>query len=280
MRKLLLSVLNGALFLLFPFIIGCEESQPEVYFQDFVSKRSFNLQEAFGKEFSIIHYNDTIPYSISYDRETEYSHIILNKNEPDTIISAIATTFKEFILLNIPKKNGLLKTFVIQQDDSIINGFTDLWKQNDLLISALTEQPQIIRDSSEFSIVLSHKKRECKKLFRNITEKLKQDTILISEFNMNSDNTDSTAIHPEIQPSDFSSKVYPNPFSNQLNIEMDSEDNYDINLTNTSGQTILNQKCTGNSTQLTNLQSIPAGNYILTITSEKGVSSHKIVKTN
>ena len=75
--------------------------------------------------------------------------------------------------------------------------------------------------------------------------------------------------------------VYPNPFSNELNVRFGSTQSQSaVALMSVSGQVVYQQEFTGSSELNVDLSSVnvPAGVYILTVTSEKGKEVRKLLK--
>ena len=78
-------------------------------------------------------------------------------------------------------------------------------------------------------------------------------------------------------PLDQDIKVYPNPTSGLLNLEMEEPALYTLELTSLSGQRVYSSKIAGSSFRL-DLSSFREGIYFLTIRSERFVSTHKVIR--
>ncbi len=76
--------------------------------------------------------------------------------------------------------------------------------------------------------------------------------------------------------------IYPNPANDVLNIvfNMAETNNVEVKLMNNAGQLVFNEKLThfsGNYNKQLNIASYAAGNYMLQIVSESGISNRKVV---
>jgi len=76
---------------------------------------------------------------------------------------------------------------------------------------------------------------------------------------------------------DYGIKIYPNPTSDLLTIEIDNPDWKLVDLTSLNGQIIYSTKLEGTSYQL-DLSSFRKGAYFITIRSRDFVTTRKIIK--
>ena len=80
----------------------------------------------------------------------------------------------------------------------------------------------------------------------------------------------------EEQQSNFI-KIYPNPFTNQLNINS-SEEISNIQLLDLTGRILINKKVTSEFNSKINISNINSGQYILIIETTSGVYEKKVFK--
>jgi len=73
-------------------------------------------------------------------------------------------------------------------------------------------------------------------------------------------------------------KIYPNPVSDILFIEMTGGEPYSIECFNTLGQLVIQETIDNSGKGRLNLNQLPAGKYVLRITSRTGVSNHPLLK--
>jgi len=73
-----------------------------------------------------------------------------------------------------------------------------------------------------------------------------------------------------------SPEIFPNPATDQLNIQFQSKSEYQVVILNSQGQKILESVETGNST--VNIKNLNTGNYIVILTGDDGVWQTKFVK--
>lgn len=82
---------------------------------------------------------------------------------------------------------------------------------------------------------------------------------------------------PDI-PSEFDVSVYPNPFTEQLNINSTIADNYTVNIFDVSGKLILSQEGNGIGNTTLNVANLNAGSYIVQLqTTDRQQSKAKVI---
>lgn len=72
-------------------------------------------------------------------------------------------------------------------------------------------------------------------------------------------------------------KIFPNPTSDNLNIEFENTEQRELMIFNQVGQQVLN-KISNETTVILNLEQLPKGFYVLTIRTQKGTFTKKIIK--
>jgi Secretion system C-terminal sorting domain len=78
---------------------------------------------------------------------------------------------------------------------------------------------------------------------------------------------------------ELSSSVYPNPFKDNLTIEMDEVNDYSVSIIDMTCREVLTQKFDASSNlSIANLNALKAGEYFLQVSSDKGIARTKIVK--
>ena len=94
--------------------------------------------------------------------------------------------------------------------------------------------------------------------------------------NRSQESKTSTLSVEEVQPLN-SLKVYPNPFSDKLNIQTNEDNLQFLKIIDLQGRLIKQEKVSGSSYEL-NLESLPQATYILEIISDKAKQSVKVIK--
>jgi hypothetical protein len=90
------------------------------------------------------------------------------------------------------------------------------------------------------------------------------------------ENTGSTAIDKELQSAQ--TRAYPNPTTGLLQIDMPwNSGNASIQVTNLSGQSLMQHTASGTIASIA-METLPAGMYLVTITSDQGRAVKKVVK--
>lgn len=78
---------------------------------------------------------------------------------------------------------------------------------------------------------------------------------------------------------ELSSSVYPNPFKDNLTIEMEEVNDYSVSIIDMTGREVLTQKFDASSNlSIANVNALKAGEYFLQVSSDKGIARTKIVK--
>jgi hypothetical protein len=75
----------------------------------------------------------------------------------------------------------------------------------------------------------------------------------------------------------FNSKIFPNPFSEKIEIQMPSNADYFIQLLNSIGQIIYSEKLNGSRTFI-NTEQLPSGAYFLRINSDQTMETVQLIK--
>lgn len=180
------------------------------------------------------------------------------------IINLISdTTNKAKTILDLVS-DSISKSFIISdlKSDTTIKGKTIAELKSDTINKGITIY-NLINDTTSKGIII----RQLKTQLDN-----KHDTIYIASSITN--DTLKISIHTGIFPTSTrlnSLKVYPNPTSSILNVELENPGNYFIKLTGISGQTLLSQRNT-----TIDISSLPNGIYILSIFD----SENKLLSTN
>ncbi|MFN5983668.1 MAG: T9SS type A sorting domain-containing protein [Fluviicola sp.] len=78
---------------------------------------------------------------------------------------------------------------------------------------------------------------------------------------------------------ELSSSVYPNPFKDNLTIQMEEMNDYTVSIIDMTGRQVLTQDFVSTtSLSISNVNTLNAGEYLLQVSSDKGIARAKIVK--
>jgi hypothetical protein len=78
---------------------------------------------------------------------------------------------------------------------------------------------------------------------------------------------------------ELSSSVYPNPFKDNLTIQMEEMNDYTVSIIDMTGRQVLTQDFLSTSSlSISNINTLNAGEYLLQVSSDKGIARAKIVK--
>ena len=79
-------------------LFGCGELAPDVAFDEPIKGRTIDLSNNVGDSFQIIRENDTVSYSLYFNKSTDFNYLV--KSETDTVFIGTVTKRNELFLLN------------------------------------------------------------------------------------------------------------------------------------------------------------------------------------
>ena len=92
-RKMIKNKKNLTLTLISAVLIGCGELEPNVNFVEPIKGRIINLSNKVGDSFQIVRENDTISYSVYFDKLTDFNYLV--KSDTDTVFVGTVTKRNE-----------------------------------------------------------------------------------------------------------------------------------------------------------------------------------------
>ena len=227
-------------------VSSCGEFEPSVDFEEPIKGRTTNLSNKVGDSFQILRDNDTIAYSLSYDKEADLNYLI--KSAFDTIFVGTVTKRNELYLLNRTLDNGKLAIHALKFTDSTVTGLETEWIQSNIIQNELDsgKYENLIADTIGVSTIKAEKK-DGKEIFRFVIEQLEAERLIVTEAEYLTDNylEDSQNIKSDIQSiskTGMIRNVYPNPFIDNITIELTEKAPYIFIINDLNGKRVKTSK--------------------------------------
>lgn len=248
-------------------LTSCEEYIPEVTFESEIEGRETNLSNQVLNPFYIQRGEDTLKYILTFDDSERINYLI--RSDTDTVFMGSITKRNELFLLNRELENGNFAIHALKFTDSSVTGLETEYDQGILMQAELNsiETIAIEKDTSNNKSLIDIDKKNAKRLFRSIIEKLTEERFVNTnkEFDTELNSSleiDSTISVPLIK------KIYPNPFKSTLKIDMTNSSSYKGVIINQQGVISNTFEFNSISFQL-NLPQLTKGSYFLKIIETK-----------
>ena len=257
-----------------------EKIFPKTTFDSPFPKRNRDLTNILGDNLTIKSGIDTLELKISAFKN--YNLIINSKNN-DTLFRGTVCKFRGLYYFNQQLNDTSFYIYAVKLTDNLVYGLFTAWQQTMLVERAIEngQHKKIVKYLSEDRIRLHPDKRELKNLFSAIIDSIPPDTILHFQ-EVTSLLADTTKAIAQIDPEDFEffSKVYPNPTTDFVNIELQQKNKITYQLIDLNGKIALR----GQFIDITNkidLSKQAAGIYYLTLINptDNQKETTKIIKT-
>jgi hypothetical protein len=245
---------------------NAEEVKPISTFDSPFPKNNKKLTNILGDELILKSGNDTLILKIT---STKKDNLIINGKTGDTLFFGSVCKYRDLYYFNKKLNDSSYHISAIKIDGKLIYGLSDSWLQffevDDKIIKGNNKKLVKYINSDTTVIRLRIEKRELKKLFNSIIGGGVPDTIL------NYDKPEFKALEKaefvneaKLDGNDYDFKVYPNPATDIINIELKNKNKSLFQLTDLNGRTILS----GQLNELENkihIDNQQRGIYILTI---------------
>jgi len=251
-------------------LFGCGEFEPNVDFSEPIKGRTINLSNKVGETFQIVRENDTIKYSLYFDKSTNYNYLV--KADTDTVFIGTVTKRNELFLLNRPLKNGKFAIHALKFTDSTVTGLETEWLQSSIIKNELDsgKYVNLIADTVGVN-TLQTKKKDGKEIFRFVIEQLEPEKLVSFELDyltteLEKDTISKNADTQTIAKNRLIRKVYPNPFIDNITIELTEKAPYVFKVFDLNGKHIKTSKLNTDNMKM-ELPNLKSGYYILKILS-------------
>lgn len=268
-------------------LTACSESEEKIFpkttFDSPFPKRNYDITNIFGNQLSIKTPYDTLTLNIS---ATKKSNLITNRITGDTLFFGVVCRFRGLYYFNQQLNDSSYWIYAVKINDNLIYGFNSALGQTLLVDRAIENglHKKLVKYISTDRIRLHPDKKELKNLFSAIIDSISPDTIIM-QFNTTytNDFNDTTGIARQIDPEDylFLSKIYPNPATDFVIIELQQKNKITYQLTDINGKTVLEGRFIDTKNKI-DLTGQVDGIYLLTLVNltDNHKEVTKIVKTN
>lgn len=244
--------------------MSCEDIAPEVLFDFPIDGKAINLSKKIGESIKVLREKDTLSYSFFYDKYNEQNIIV--KNHADTIFIGEAVKRKEMFLLQREFTDDYYSVHAIRVSNKDVVGLETEWIQSAIISTEIDSGrfTNLMVDSTDYRILRASKK-EAKKLFRSVLNKLEPENRIINEDYF----SDSIEIPLENQgiktdSSKLITKFYPNPVQNIATVKLKFEAPFVFKVFELSGTLMKTVKSRTQNAEL-DLSNLTSGNYILKV---------------
>lgn len=241
-----------------------------------------DLTDILGNKLYIKHGKDTTVFTVINKGD---KNLIIDKDN-DTIFYGSVSKFRGLYYFSQQLNDTSFLIYAVRRSGNYLYGLNAPWYEGILIDHSIKrgEHKKLLkRMSADSNIIRLHPdKHEMKQLYAMIMDSLPPDT-LITVHDKLSANTkiDTATIVKTIDPEDFEmfSKVYPNPASNELNIELQQKQNVGYIISDITGKAISNGQLHDSLNQV-DISNLASGIYIITLVKAngKGEESVKIIK--
>lgn len=265
-------------------IVSCSEmDKPRLVFDEPVKGRTINLSSKIGESFEVLRNNDTISYSLSFDKVTKYNYLV--RSDTDTVFIGTVTKRNELFLLNRPLQNGKFAIHALKFTDSTITGLETESYQSYILNQEIinNNSKELITDTTN-TTTINVDKREGKSLFRMVIENLEPEKRITNNYTIKEVENHILEEEKEahsIEKIKLVKKVFPNPFIDNITVELMETSSYLFKIMDANGKHIKSYKENNNSVNISLLNLLP-GVYMLYVTSFKTGDQEviRIIKKN
>lgn len=260
-------------------LLGCGDFEPNVNFEETIKGRTINLSNKVGDLFQVLRGDDTITYSLTFDKKVDLNYIV--KSDFDTVFVGTVTKRNELFLLNRPLENGKFTIHALKFTDSTVTGLETEWIQSNIIKNEI--------DSGKFTdltadtagiITIKAKKKDGKEIFRFVIEQLEAEKLVVPEPEYLTGNyeANSLIVKSDVKISSKTgliNKVYPNPFIDNITIKLTEKAPYIFIINDLNGKNIKTLKLNTDNIKI-DLPNLKSGLYILNIFSHTSELIYKI----
>ena len=202
------------------------------------------------------------------------------KSDTDTVFVGTVTKRNELFLLNRLLKNGKFAIHALKFTDSTVTGLETEWLQSNIIKNKLDsgKYTNLIIDTVGVN-TLQAKKKDGKKIFRFVIEQIEAEKLIYELNKLNIESNKDIAINESdlqaIAETRLIKKVYPNPFIDNITIELTKEAPYIFKIFDINGKLIKTSKLKTDNIKI-KLPNLKSSYYVLKVFEPKTEISDKI----
>lgn len=212
---------------------------PKTTFDSPFPKHNRDLTTILGDKLAIRSGTDTLVLTISAFKNY---NLITNSKTGDTLFNGTVCKYRGLYYFSQRFNDTSFFIYAVKLTDNLIYGLNTAWEQTILLERAIEsgQHQKIVTYRSADKIRLHPDKRELKNIFSVIIDSIVPDTILQFQ-EIAPALADTSKVVDKIDPDDFAfiSKVYPNPTTDFVTIELQQKAKITYQVTDLNGKTVL-----------------------------------------
>jgi len=268
-------------------LCGCNDFDkliPSISFDSAFPKRQKNLTYILGKQFTYVTDNDTQTVNVSFDEKSKLN-TLTNAKSGDTLSRCWVSKFRQLYYFSEQLNDTSFWIYAVKIDDAEIKGLQSGWEQMLALQSEIDKGrfSELVkyRDTANKVTRLIYNKTKLKSFYKSVIDSLPIARIINAvddskEINQGDTITSTTSKEILEQSSSIVKSVYPNPASDNVNIEFSEEGNFMIEIFDVRGRSIKSFLANSDRTNIA-LTGIKPGTYYVR-TTEQETSESALIK--
>lgn len=230
-----------------------------------------DLSKILGTTFSLINEEDTAHFKMTYDPNQRWNYWI-SLPDQDTLFAGMVSRHKNLYFLNFKINDTTYQIQSLRIKDQYVQGVGSKWFQMTELYDRVASRAyqKLIKsfDSTSKDYHLYVRPKELQSFFESVLDSLPKVSLVTAKQldKLQTESKDSSS-------KGFAVKLYPNPSTDFVQIEMSQEGNYLLELSDQQGK-IMYQKKFSTAIFKLDLKGFRPGNYFLRFTD---VPSRKII---
>src|ERR1700739_2895685 len=245
-------------------------------------KKNRDLTELLGNKLYIKRGKDTTMFNVTY---LDKRNLITEKNG-DTIFYGTVSKFRGLYYFSQQLNDTSYLIYAVNIKGNYLYGLNAPWYEGIVIDHHVLKgeyKGLVKKISADGTVIRLHPdKKEMKKMYAMIMDSLPPDTLIfVTQKNITPAKIDTASITRSIDPDDFEmfSKVYPNPATTEVNVELQQKSDVKYSLSDITGKALSNGEL-HDSINKVDVSSLKDGIYILTLAKAdgKGEESVKIIK--
>lgn len=246
-----------------------EKYFPKTTFDNPFPKNNRNLTKILGDNLTIKSGADTLSLKISASKNY---NLITDAKTGDTLFKGTVCKFRGLFYFSQQLNDTSYWIYAVKLSNNLVYGLNSALTQTLLIDRAINtdQQNKMVKYFSADKIRLHPDKRSLKNLFSSIIDSIYPDTIVNFQkfFPFQSD---TTKIVEQIDAEEFEiiSKIYPNPTTDFVNIELQQKNNFNYSLTDLTGKTVIQGQLAESKNKI-DLSKLTPGVFYLNIANPTG----------
>jgi hypothetical protein len=256
---------------------------PQSTFDKPFPKKNVDLSKILGDQLIVELEKDTFTLRVTSTKE---QNIIVDEKDRDTVFIGTVSHFRGMYYFSHRINDTAYWIFAVKLRDKLIYGLNGALRETFCIDKQIKsgDFKEMVKyiDTVKKSIRLRTDKKGIRTMLAKVMDTIKADTILVTTRNKQQPaKVDTTAITAQVDPEDyeFLDKVYPNPATDELNVELQEQADVTYYISDITGKSLTKGEFKEVDNKI-DVSKLPAGIYVLTLLSadNKKEESVKVVK--